>query len=150
MRFDLIRPCKHCPFANTETRLNFACTSRAEEIEEIAFRQGFVCHQHGESVEIIDEDGDAATHIDFREDGSSQHCFGALAMYLNNGSGNVPWEYAIEEDPELEERWWKRADPEALRSVFESETDFFEANRGDLDESTDDDAADDDGVRGIG
>ncbi len=125
MRFDLKRPCKHCPFVNTEHRITFACRDRAEEIEETAYRQGFVCHEHGETVE---NEYTGESWIDWKEGGNSQHCFGALAMYLQNGSGNVPWEWAIEEDPDLEERWWKRCDMEALRTVFEDEEAFLKAN----------------------
>ena len=115
MRWDLKRFCTHCPFANTDTRITFAC------------RNGFVCHEHGESDDDYEEGG-----IVFRDDGSSQHCWGAIAMYLKNGSGsgNVPWEYAIEEDEDLEQRWWDRADMEALKQVFDSEEAFIEANDG--------------------
>ena len=123
MRFDLKKPCKHCPFVNGPDRIRFACRERAEEIEELAYRQGFVCHEHGESRED-DEDGG----IEFRLDGSSQHCWGALAMYLHSGTGNIPWEDRIAENPELEERWWNRADMAAFHSVFENEELFLEAN----------------------
>lgn len=125
MRFDLIKPCKHCPFSNTDTRIRFACRERAEEIEEIAYREGFVCHQHAEHREGPDGDSDG---YHFRHDGSSQHCFGALAMYLQSGGANVPWEHAIEEDPELEDRWWSRADTDAIKTVFEDEESFLDAN----------------------
>ena len=126
MRFDLKRPCEHCPFVNNDTRITFACRSRAEEIEEIAYREGFVCHKHAEYVENNDGEG----QYEFGHDGNSQHCAGALYMYLQNGSGNVPWEWAIDENPELEERWWQRADLKALASVFESEEAFMDANTG--------------------
>lgn len=127
MKFDLIRPCKHCPFRNDETRITFASRERAEEIEEIAYRQGFVCHEHGEDIET-DED----SHIDFREDGTSQHCFGALFMYLRHGSGNVPWENYTDEDESREAAWWDRLTAKQLNDahllVWESEDEFFEAN----------------------
>lgn len=126
MKFDLIRPCKNCPFANTDTRITFACRERAEEIEELAYRQGFVCHEHSE---YIDEDDDYLGEggFDFRADGSSQHCFGAIAMYLQEGGSSVPWENAIADDPDIEDRWWKRAEQKALRTIF-SEDEFLEAN----------------------
>ena len=127
MKFDLVRPCKHCPFRRDEGRIKFACRERAEEIEEIAYRQGFVCHEHGEDIEVGED-----SYIDFREDGSSQHCFGALYMYLRQGSGNVPWENAIEEDEGLEERFWSRLTSEQLAHaetvVWESEEEFLEAH----------------------
>lgn len=124
MRFDLKKPCKHCPFANTPDRITFACRERAEEIEEIAYREGFVCHQHSEYRE--DHEGFGSYH--FGHDGASQHCFGALAMYIKDGGANVPWEYAIAEDPELEARWWSRADPKALKIIFDDEESFLAAN----------------------
>lgn len=128
MRFDLIRPCKHCPFRRDETRITFAARERAEEIEELAYRQGFVCHEHAQEPDEDYED----SGYEFREDGSSQHCFGALFMYLRNGHGNVPWEHYIEEDEEREVQWWDRLTPEqlnhALAVVWENEEEFFEAN----------------------
>ena len=124
MRFDLKKPCKHCPFANTEFRITFACRERAEEIEEIAYREGFVCHQHSEHRE--DHEGSGSFH--FNHDGSSQHCFGALAMYIKDGGANVPWAPAIDADPELESRWWSRADPAAIETCFADEEEFLKAN----------------------
>ncbi len=44
MKFDLVRPCKYCPFRNDETRIAFQCRSRAEDIAETAYRFGFPCH----------------------------------------------------------------------------------------------------------
>ena len=125
MRFDLKKPCEHCPFANTPTRITFACRERAEEIEEMAYREGFVCHKHSEHREGPDGESDG---YHFRDDGSSQHCFGALAMYIRDGGANVPWEHAIDEDPELETRWWSRANPAAIESCFEDEEEFLKAN----------------------
>lgn len=124
MRFDLIRACEHCPFANAPTRITFQCRERAEEIEEIAYREGFVCHKHSEYRE--DHEGFGSYH--FGDDGTSQHCFGALAMYLKDGGSNVPWEQAIDADPELEARWWSRADPKALATIFDDEEEFLKAN----------------------
>lgn len=124
MRFDLKKACKHCPFANTPDRITFQCRERAEEIEEIAYRQGFVCHQHAEEVE--DHEGFGSYH--FSHDGSSQHCFGALAMYLRDGGANVPWEHAIDADPGLEVRWWSRANADALATCFANEEEFLKAN----------------------
>ena len=127
MRFDLKKACKHCPFAQTPERITFACRERAEEIEEIAYREGFVCHQHAEHHEGPDGESDG---YHFRYDGSSQHCFGALAMYLNAGGANIPWEHATEADPGLEAYWWSRAAPASLRTIFEDEEAFLDANKG--------------------
>ncbi len=139
MRFDLIKPCENCPFSKNEHRIVFAARSRAEEIEELAYREGFVCHEHADVV----EDGDYVITPEGyypRIDGSSQHCFGALYMYLRNGSGNIPWEYAIEEDEELEARWWNRITLEQIndanKSVWDGEEEFFKANEGPRDAIT--------------
>ncbi len=125
MRFDLKRPCENCPFANVSTRITFQCRERAEEIEEIAYREGFVCHLHSEHREGPDGESDG---YHFRDDGSSQHCFGALAMYLRDGGANIPWERATDEDSELEARWWSRADPAAIETCFADEEEFLKAN----------------------
>jgi len=122
MRFDLKRPCKLCPFANTPDRITFACRDRASEIEGLAYRQGFVCHEHAEHIED-DDYGEGG--FDFRADGSSQHCFGAIAMYVKDGGANVPWEGLSDEQ---QKRWWDRADPQALETIFENEEAFLEAN----------------------
>jgi hypothetical protein len=130
VRFDLVRPCDACPFRTSgEGHIVFADRGRAEEIEESAYRNGFVCHEHAEYVEDyeLDEDGYYP-----RTDGSSQHCFGALYMYLRNGNGNVPWEHATEEDEELEQRWWDHMTLEQLAAadklVFESVEAFLETH----------------------
>ena len=122
MRFDLKRPCEICPFVNSSKRITFACRERAEEIEEIAYRNGFVCHEHAVHVE---DDLLGESYFDFGP--NSQHCWGALAMYVRDGGANVPWERLSEEE---QARWWDRADLEALDTVFESEEAFIEANDG--------------------
>jgi hypothetical protein len=118
-KWDLVRPCKHCPFSTEETRIKFACRERAEEIEEIAYRQGFCCHKTGESV----EHGDGESAIE-PVDGESQHCAGALLMFLSEyEGGNVPFEnLSDQERRDIEERLdWHS-------SFFESSEEFFEAN----------------------
>lgn len=127
MKFDLKKPCKNCPFVNGPDRITFACRERAEEIEDMAYRQGFVCHKHSEYIE---ESEFEAGGFDFANDGSSQHCWGALAMFIKDGGSSVPWENACDDDPDLEERWWSRADQKALATVFDGEEEFLDANTG--------------------
>lgn len=122
MRFDLKRPCELCPFANTDRRITFACRERAEEIENACYRQGFVCHKHSEHVE--DTEYEQGGFV-FRNDGSSQHCWGAIAMYVKNGGSCVPWENMSKEE---QDRWWNRADMKAMATVFDGEEEFLEAN----------------------
>lgn len=122
MNFDLKKPCKLCPFVNTDTRITFACRERAQEIESMAYRQGFVCHEHAECVKETEyEEGGFV----FRNDGSSQHCWGALAMYVKEGGSSVPWEGLTEKE---QDRWWSRADKKAMATVFDNEEAFLEAN----------------------
>lgn len=68
MKYDLIRPCKDCPF-RTDVRA-FLTTARAREICDSLIRQQatFSCHKLNE----YGGDGEA------REGASSQHCAGAL------------------------------------------------------------------------
>ena len=121
MKWDLLRPCVHCPFhRGSEGRIVFANRERAEEIEEIAYREGFVCHEHAEVVEHMDECGNLGEHFDDRADGSGQHCAGALIMYLQSCGGNVPFENLTEDEQHrIEERIDWQAD------VFENETEFL-------------------------
>jgi hypothetical protein len=125
MRFDLKKPCLNCPFADTPDRIVFACRERAAEIESTAYRQGFVCHLHADNLEE-DEYNDGG--FVERLDGSSQHCFGAIAMYIKDGGSSVPWETATDADPDLEERWWSRACKKALATIFDGEDAFLDAN----------------------
>ena len=124
MKFELVKPCKHCPFRKDETAIRFSCLERAQEIEESAYRNGFVCHEHGQDVETDD-----ASFVDFRDDGSSQHCFGALWMYMNTGAGGpLPWEYAKES---VQDRFWSRMTDARITAanalVYESEDQFLES-----------------------
>ena len=120
MKWDLKKPCTNCPFQKLDTAIRFACRERAEEIEEIAYRQGFVCHEFGEDVET---GFDGESHIDFRADGSSQHCAGAIMMYLYDGSGNVPWENISEAQ---QDRLAMRLDWENVPH-YKGETEFLDS-----------------------
>lgn len=126
MRFDLIRACENCPFRKDGEGVNpirFASRERAREIEETAYRQGFPCHRH--AVQFEDEDGEEGG-FEFNTEGTSQHCFGALAMYMSNGgSGNVPFEWALDEDPDLETRWWDRTTLAEVHACFDDEEAFL-------------------------
>lgn len=67
MKFELKRPCKHCPFRSD--RDPFLQYERAAEIRDTLLSDGtFSCHETNEFT----EDGDA---LETRE---SQHCAGAL------------------------------------------------------------------------
>jgi len=122
MRFDLRKPCKNCPFADTSTRVTFACRERAEEIEESAYRHGFPCHLS--AVDTSEEDEEYGGFV-FGE--NTQHCVGAIGMYLNAGQDS--W-------PGTGNRDMTRKDySEAQRLAFDDEEEFLVANERDSDRS---------------
>ena len=114
-RYDLKKACTHCPFRKADEGIKFSCVERATEIEELAYRQGFVCHKHGES----DDSEDGGIHN--RADGSSQHCFGALWMNLRDGwDGNIPFTNLDEDD---QTRWWERM---SMDEICAADDDIFD------------------------
>lgn len=117
MKWDLKQPCKNCPFGNTPDRITFAARERAEEIEETAYRNGFPCHLSA----TLDEDCEDAG---FEFGPNTQHCAGALLMYLHEGSGgNVPFSNLPDREQERIEKRVNWAAP-----VFESVEEFLDAN----------------------
>lgn len=125
MRFDLKRPCKNCPFGTANTRITFACKERAEEIAEGAYRHGFPCHLSAEHDEEGEEYGEGG--YVFARDGSTQHCAGAIGMFINDGHSEWP---GIGNDDELAERLALQFGNDGLAMCFDSEEEFVEANRG--------------------
>jgi hypothetical protein len=118
MKYNLRKPCKNCPFADTPTRITFAGKERAEEIEESAYRNGFPCHLSADFIE--DEDGDGGYYAG----GNTQHCVGAIGMFLNGGYDTWPGTGNRE----------LTADYSAAQAAaFESPEAFIEANAGRLD-----------------
>jgi hypothetical protein len=123
MRFDLKTPCKNCPFRTDEAAIRFRCASRAEEIAESAYRNGFPCHLSAE----IDED-DEEPGYEFGE--NTQHCAGAIIMFLKSDYGSG-WP-GIGNDEDLAERLSTQMNMDA--PVFDTEEEFIEASRSDFDE----------------
>ncbi len=119
MRYDLKKPCKNCPFSKADTRITFACRSRAEEIEEQAYRYGFPCHLSATDTSEVDPEFGGYVP---KYDGSTQHCAGALAMYINEGESCTP---GTGNDEDLFERLADRLD---LPAAFDSIEDFLQAN----------------------
>jgi hypothetical protein len=110
-------PCKNCPFANTPTRITFACRERAQEIAESAYRNGFPCHLSAElQSSWFDPDEEGYVFGD-----RTQHCAGAIGMFLNDGYSD--WPGLDNEEPEGD-----RSKAQAV--AFESEEAFLEANAG--------------------
>jgi len=131
MRFDLRTPCKHCPFRTDATAIRFAARSRAVEIEELAYRQGFPCHQSADLVELDDEDGNETSGYVFGD--NTQHCAGALIMHTRDGDGPVPFQQL---DEAQQDAILERLDYSA--PVFEDEEAFFAANTKEGDDDDDD------------
>lgn len=118
MKYDLVKPCKNCPFGDTPDRIIFANRERAEEIEETAYRNGFPCHLS--AVDTSDEDPE---YGGFVEGENTQHCAGAMMMYMKQGESAWP---GVANDEEVVEAAWERMDFTA--PVFECTEDFFAAN----------------------
>ncbi len=113
MKYDLKKPCKNCPFRTDKTAIRFATKERAEEIEESAYRNGFPCHL---SAELDEDDEDAG----FEAGPNTQHCAGALIMYMQSGETEWP---GVDNDDELVSRLWKRLDFKS--PVFDSPEAFI-------------------------
>lgn len=132
MKWDLKRPCAKCPFRRVTEQeakdvkvIRFAERSRAVEIEESAYRNGFVCHEHSTYVE--DEEGEGG--FTFGEDGE-QHCVGFLLMHASGG-GNVPFQHLDEDE---QDRIWERIEAKQYAEVWENETEFLDSYGPELDE----------------
>lgn len=121
MRFDLKKPCKHCPFRSDATAIRFATSERAEEIEESAYRNGFPCHLSADVIEDGDTwDGESGGYVPGE---NTQYCAGHIIMQLHEGVGEWP---GIDNDDELYEKLSLQMDMSA--PVFETAEDFFAAN----------------------
>lgn len=124
MRFDLKVPCKNCPFGTGKHRITFACKERAEEIAESAYRNGFPCHLSAHNTEDDDDDCGEESGFVFARHGNTQHCAGALAMFINDGHDCTP---GTGNNEDLFETLRGQL-VDAFPIVFETEQDFIEAN----------------------
>ncbi len=121
-QFQLRRPCKNCPFQPTDDAIKFACAERAEEIAESAYRNGFPCHL---SAHNTGDDDDADEDSGFVFGAKTQHCAGAVMMFLADGH-ECGWP-AINNDEDLATRLQDQMDWKVPH--FSSEVDFIEASR---------------------
>ena len=135
MKLDLIKPCKNCPFGNTKDSIVFATRQRAADILEQAYREGFPCHL---SAEHVDEEDDPLGEGGFYPKESTQHCAGALMVFLTDGGGTI-WPAIMSQyndyerdgdnddiDEEIMNEMWDRMDWNAPH--FDCEEDYLEAN----------------------
>lgn len=119
--YQLKRPCKHCPFSPEKTAIRFADRSRAEEIEESAYRNGFPCHKS--AVNHEDDEGESSG---FTFGPGTQHCAGAAMMFIADGN-ECGWP-GINNDEDLADRISQHVDWDAPH--FKSTEDFLDANTG--------------------
>ena len=121
MKYDLKKPCKNCPFGNVDTRISFATRERAGDIEEQAYRQGFPCHMSADLVDDEDTwDGESGGYV---EGENTQHCAGAILMYMHQG--DICWP-GVDNDEEVVDAAWERMDTDY--PVFQNVEEFLEAN----------------------
>jgi hypothetical protein len=79
VKFDMVRPCKGCPFRTD--RAGYLHPARAKEIAKALVSEGrtFACHKT--TVPGTDDDGEE----DLVTTANSQHCAGALLMLEHMG-----------------------------------------------------------------
>ena len=120
MNFDLKKPCKNCPFADTLDRIVFRGRDRAAEIAEGAYRQGFPCHLSAELIDDYDGYGGG-----YHPTEGTQHCAGALAMFYQS-EFQSPWP-GIGNDEDEVDRIYQRMGAN-IDIAFKSEEAFIAAN----------------------
>ena len=121
VRFDMKRPCTHCPFRSDETGIRFATQERALDIYLTALIHGFPCHQTADYLDNED-DLDAPSGYVFGE--ASQHCAGFLIMRLKE-DGDYPWPGIGDQDETLERI---RQNVDLSTPVFDNMDAFMRAN----------------------
>jgi len=72
MKYDLRKPCPHCPFRNDIKP--YLTPERVEEIQDGLYRGTFACHDTTVCSDNGDDDGEMVETKD------SQHCAGALIL----------------------------------------------------------------------
>lgn len=111
-QFALKKPCKHCPFSPGPEAIRFRSRSRAEEIAESAYRNGFPCHKS--SIDVED--------YGYVMGPETQHCAGALMMFVSDGH-EEGWP-GIENDEDRADKI--RAHMDWKSPHFECEQDFLD------------------------
>ena len=120
-RYEMTRPCKHCPFRNDSSAIRFQCRERAEDIAFTAYLFGFPCHT---SADYVEDDADDAAESGYVFGQSTQHCVGYIIMQIQESQG-TPWP-GINMEQELLDRLTSRVDLDA--PVFPNLASFLKAN----------------------
>jgi hypothetical protein len=115
--YRLKKPCKHCPFSRAKEAIRFSGRVRAAEILNQAYQHGFPCHESA----VNDEDGDGNGGYHFGPD--TQHCAGALMMFIADGQGSWP---GVGNDRTIPDKLLHHLDWNA--PYFSSEAEFMAAN----------------------
>lgn len=112
--YRLKRPCKHCPFSRSKDAIKFSSRVRAAEILNTAYLHGFPCHESA-----VENESDGG----FQFGPQTQHCAGALMMFIADGQGSWPGVGNSREIPDqlLHHLDWNSP-------YFSSEAEFMEAN----------------------
>jgi hypothetical protein len=74
MKFEMKTPCGLCPFRNDQGRLEV----EPDRLREFAYSPAFVCHQTAVCKEYDDDDEMERSGYVGKDDGTSQHCAGAM------------------------------------------------------------------------
>ncbi len=120
-RYDMTRPCKHCPFRTDNSAIRFQCVERAQDIAFSAYMFGFPCHTSADYVEDKSEDNAESGYVFGRQ---TQHCAGHIIMQIQESEGR-PWP-GINLDQDLLDRLTEQVDFNA--PVFHDLNSFFKAN----------------------
>ena len=121
-RYDMTRPCKHCPFRTDENAIRFQGPVRALEIAFTAYRFGFPCHTSADYVENETDEGDESGYV-FGE--QTQTCAGHIIMEIQQSDGH-PWP-GINLDYDLLDRL--KAKMDFVAPVFHDLNSFLQANQ---------------------
>lgn len=119
-KFDMRRPCNHCPFRTDKTAIRFANLDRAKEIAWSAFLFGFPCHT---TADYFEDDSTANSGYIFGDD--TQHCAGYLIMQIKDSNGKT-WP-GIDHDQNLITQLKASLDFDS--PVFNDLSSFYKANQ---------------------
>ena len=125
-KFDMKRPCIHCPFRTDCTAIRFENRDRAKEIAWSAFLFGFPCHTTADYFEDAGEyDSDAEANSGYIFGDDTQHCAGYLIMQIKDSNGRT-WP-GIDHDKNLIDRLKASLDFDS--PVFNDLSSFYQANQ---------------------
>ena len=120
-KFQVTRPCPHCPFRTDGRPIRFGDRERAEEIEEQAYRRGFPCH---ETAECPSDPNTGDEGFVFGK--TTSHCIGYVILRLK-ADGGAAWP-GVGNDDDLLEAVSEELGDWTNVPVFDDEEAFLKAN----------------------